>query len=143
MTEPGAPMSTPQQVLRFPPTLAGLDTAAAWLRALIGREVNDDARYNLELVFEEVAANIVRHGHPTGDIETAVRFDADEIVLTFEDDGVAFDPGEGPARALPSSLDEARVGGLGLVLLRKIVTRMTYERTAQKRNILSLAIPAR
>ena len=136
-------MSARQQVLRFPPTLAGLDEAAATLRALIGRDVNDDARYNVELVFEEVAANIVRHGRPTGEIETAVQFDADEIVLTFEDDGVPFDPREHPDRAAPSSLDEAPVGGLGLVLLRKIVTRMTYERTAQKRNVLTLAIPAR
>ena len=136
-------MSTRQSIFRFPPTLEGLEAAASKLRTVLGGEVDDDARYNVELIFEEVASNIVRHGCSTGEIEAAVRFEDGEIVLTFEDDGIPFDPRERPDRALPSSLDEAPVGGLGLVLLRTIVTRMSYERTRRGRNLLTLAIPAR
>ena len=63
--------------------------------------MNADPRFKVELAFEEVAANIVRHGHPTEDVEVAIRFDDDEIVLTFEDDGAPFDPlrASGPSHA--------------------------------------------
>ena len=137
-------MTMRQHLLRFPATLAGLEETTGTLSKILDdRGVDDGARYHVELVFEEVAANIVRYGSPTGEIEAAVRFDDDEIVLTFEDDGVPFDPRRRSDPALPSSIDEAPVGGLGLVLLRTVVTRMTYERTQQERNLLTLAIPAR
>src|SRR5258705_8153907 len=104
-------MTRRQHLLRFPPTLAGLEETTDTLRKLLdAREVADAARYNVELVFEEVAANIVRHGSPTGEIEAAVRFDDNEIVLTFEDDGVPFDPRTRPDPVPPSSIDEAPVG---------------------------------
>jgi anti-sigma regulatory factor (Ser/Thr protein kinase) len=85
--------------------------------------------------------NIIRHGSPTENVEVAIAFDEREIVLTFGDNGVAFDPCEQPAQALPESLDETAAGGLGLVLASKIVGRMTYARTPQRRNHLTLTIP--
>jgi anti-sigma regulatory factor (Ser/Thr protein kinase) len=136
-------MAPRESVLRFPPTLAGFEQAAARLNTLLGRDIAERARYNVELAFEEVVTNVVRHGGATGEIEAVIRFADDEIVLTVQDDGVPFDPRERPNRVIPSSLDEAPVGGLGLVLLKNIVTRMTYERTSQQRNVLTLTIRAR
>jgi serine/threonine-protein kinase RsbW len=124
--------------------MADLEHAAVALRELLdARHVDGDPRYNVELAFEEVAANIVRHGSPEGDVEVAIDLGDDEIVMTFEDDGVAFDPREQPAPATPTSIDDAQVGGLGIVLLRTISTRMDYARTPQGRNVLTIAIPAR
>jgi anti-sigma regulatory factor (Ser/Thr protein kinase) len=137
-------MPTSEHVLRFPGTLAGFQEAAGVLRGLLDtRRLHGDARYNVELAFEEIATNIIRHGSPTGDVELAIAFDDDETVLTFEDDGVPFDPCEQPDPAMPASIDEALVGGLGLVLVRKVSTRIAYERTPQCRNHLRLAISAR
>jgi serine/threonine-protein kinase RsbW len=136
-------MSTNQHLLRFPATLDGLEHAATTLRELLNaRHVDGGPRYNVELVFEEVVANIVRHGSPRGDVEVSIRLGCDEIVMTFEDDGVPFDPREHPDPVAPTSIDDAQVGGLGLVLLRKL-TRMAYERTPQDHNLLTLTIPAR
>jgi serine/threonine-protein kinase RsbW len=136
-------MTTNPHLLRFPSTLDGLEHAAGALRDLLhARHVDDGPRYNVELVFEEVVANIVRHGSPTSDVEVAIRFDDEEIVMTFEDDGVPFDPLERPDPVAPTSIDDARVGGLGLVLLKKL-TRMGYQRTPTNRNLLTLVIPAR
>lgn len=131
-------------VLRFAATLAGFADAAVSLRELLdARRLGDRARYNVELAFEEISANIIRHGLPTSDVKVEVDFRDDEIVLTFEDDGVPFDPREQPAPRVPESIEEAEVGGLGLVLVRNISTRLDYERTADERNHLTLAIPAR
>jgi serine/threonine-protein kinase RsbW len=136
-------MSTNPHVLRFPATLAGLEPAASALRDLLNAHgVEGRPRYHVELAFEEVFANIVRHGSPSGDVEVTVQFGDDEIVVTFEDDGLPFDPCEPPDPVAPTSIDDAQVGGLGLVLLRKL-TRMTYERKPTGRNLLTVAIPAR
>jgi anti-sigma regulatory factor (Ser/Thr protein kinase) len=134
-------MTTRQHLLRFPGTLQGFSEAAETLRGLLdARHLDGDARYNVELAFDEIATNIIRHGSPTGDIEVAIAFGDDEVVLTFEDDGVPFDP---CAHTAPASTGEVTVGGLGLVLIRRISTGMTYERTPQNRNRLALVMPAR
>jgi serine/threonine-protein kinase RsbW len=130
-------------VLRVPATLTGLHDAADSLRRLLEtRQLPDPASYNVELVFEEIVANIVRHGQPTSDIDVAITFGDAETILIFEDDGVPFNPREHTPRPAPTSLDEVQVGGLGIALVKKIASRMDYERT-EDRNRLLVAIPAR
>jgi anti-sigma regulatory factor (Ser/Thr protein kinase) len=134
----------PKSHLRFPATLAGFEQGAGNLRALLdAQSLGGVPRYNAELAFEEVVTNIVRHGSPDGDIEVTVVSGEHEIVLTFEDNGVPFDPGGRPDPVVPASIDEAPLGGLGVLLLKKISTRMSYTRTPQCRNQLTLAIPVR
>jgi serine/threonine-protein kinase RsbW len=133
-------VSTP--IIRFPSTLAGYEDAAAALRRLLdAHALSTSARFNVELAFEEIAINIIQHGGAR-DIEVAVAIEPHEAVLTFEDDGIPFDPLEQPSPELPSSIEEAQVGGLGLMLVRKMAARMTYERTARGRNRLTVAIAA-
>jgi anti-sigma regulatory factor (Ser/Thr protein kinase) len=131
-------------VLRFAATFAAFGDAATSLREVLAeRRIEADPRYSVELAFEEIAGNIIRHGRPTGDVNVEVGFRDDEIVLTFEDDGVPFDPRQQPAPPEPSSLEEAEIGGLGLMLVRKFTSRIEYERTGDERNRLTLAIPLR
>jgi anti-sigma regulatory factor (Ser/Thr protein kinase) len=124
--------------------LSGFEHAAIELRALLDdRQVKGDPRFKIELAFEEVVTNVVRHGRPTGDVEVTVRFGDDEIALTFEDDGPPFDPLGHPQPAMPASIDDMPLGGLGLVLLTKMYPRLSYERTGRERNLLTLAVPVR
>jgi anti-sigma regulatory factor (Ser/Thr protein kinase) len=133
---------TSQDVLRFRGTIAGLEQAANELRGLLdARPLAAAPRYNVELVFDEIAGNIVRHGRPGSDVALTVSFYDHEIVLTFDDDGGPFNPSEWPKPVLPTSIGEAPVGGLGLLLVTQLSTRMIYERTPQERNHLTLAIP--
>ncbi len=133
-----------QHVLRFPGTSAGFEAAASELRGLLDTQRLDaEPRHHVELAFEEIATNIIRHASSSEDIEVTIAFREDEIVLTFEDNGVPFDPRERPDPASPASLDEAGFGGLGLMIVRKISTRLSYARTPQRRNNLTVAISAR
>jgi anti-sigma regulatory factor (Ser/Thr protein kinase) len=133
-------MSTRQR-LRFAGTRPAFVDASLRLRGLLGAErLQDTVRDQVELAFEEIASNIVRHGSPTADVEVTIAIDPDEVVLTFEDDGVPFDPCVRPGRSLPASLDEARPGGLGLLMVQQLSSRMTYTRTPDGRNSLTLAI---
>jgi anti-sigma regulatory factor (Ser/Thr protein kinase) len=137
--------TAPLLSLRFEGTLRGFEDAFGRLREeLDRRDLEPTARYKIELVFEEIVANIVRHGMPEGG-KPDVRFSfgiADRCaVLVFDDDGVPFDP-RGRADPAPArSLEEARIGGLGLMMVRKASQSMDYVRTAAGRNVLTIVVP--
>jgi anti-sigma regulatory factor (Ser/Thr protein kinase) len=98
--------------------------------------------YNAELVFEEMFTNIVRHAHGgRGEQRIVVRMSSDgrDLLLEFEDDGPEFDPTRAAAPVTPASIAEARVGGLGIALVRKVASRMRYARHAG-RNALSISL---
>jgi anti-sigma regulatory factor (Ser/Thr protein kinase) len=129
-------------VLRFPATIAAFEDAVGVMRRVLDvRGLQGEPRQKVDLAFEEIAVNVVRHARPAGEIEVTVVFEGAEVRLTFEDDGVPFDPRTQPPPTIPESLDDATVGGLGLVLVRRFVTRMDYERTANHHNKLTLTIP--
>ncbi len=115
-------------------------------RALDAQPLADAARYNAELVFEEITANIIAHGAPDGrvlEVRVSLEESNDSIVLTFEDNGVPFDPRDRPDPPPQKSLDEARVGGYGLMLVRRAATAMNYVRTVEGRNRLIVQLPRR
>ncbi len=115
--------------------IAELESARAALGGLLRTaNASPQGAYDAELVLEELFTNVVRHGSPHGDEEAAhtialafeVRGDA--LLLTIEDDGVAFDPRTAPVPPRPESLAQARPGGLGLVLVRSVARRLDYAR---------------
>ena len=133
--------------LKVAATRAGFERGAGEFRTVLDAAgVTGRPRYHSELVFEEVILNTIRHGyHDDGagraiDVSIACRPEA--IVMTFEDDAPAFDPRERPDPVLPKSLDEAREGGLGLMLVRKLASDVQYERTSDSHNRLTVTIAA-
>jgi len=130
------------RLLKFPGTTAGLADAALQLRAFLeGAVLAARCRYQIELAFDEIAGNIVRHAHPTADVEVAVTLEGPEAVMTFVDDGRPFDASRHTPRALDTDLEHAQIGGLGIGLVRKFATRLGYELTPQRHNRLTVAIP--
>jgi serine/threonine-protein kinase RsbW len=130
--------------IRFPSTHEGLAQGSERLRAALDVErLNGTPRYNAELVFEEIVANILEHGAVDDrvlDVRVTLETHHDAIILTFDDNGVPFDP-RGRADPLPAtSLEEARVGGFGLMLVRHAVSSLNYLRTTSGRNQLTVKV---
>lgn len=102
--------------------------------------------YSLELVLEEVLMNLAWHAWPDGGEGHSSRVtlaeQPDALLLTFEDDGVPFDPLTAPPPRAPVTLDEARPGGLGLVLVKRYARALAYER-ADGRNRLTVTLARR
>lgn len=91
-----------------------------------------------ELALEEIFMNVVMHGSPPGHeprIEVSLQFCNGEMILTIEDDGPPFDPLSLPPPDVTASLEERRVGGLGVFLVRQMMDEVSYQRTG-KRNQL-------
>jgi serine/threonine-protein kinase RsbW len=103
---------------------------------------SEQALFNIELILEESLMNVIWHAfsdQAEHRIDLLVRVDPQEIVLRFEDDGMAFDPLQASEPVLPTSLDDAVPGGLGLMLVRKFAKSVAYERSGD-RNRLTIAV---
>jgi anti-sigma regulatory factor (Ser/Thr protein kinase) len=101
--------------------------------------------FDVELVLEETLMNVVWHGYesrPGQRIGLCVRLEADQVLIEIDDDGIAFDPLAAARPALPSSISEARPGGLGLLLLRERAAAVDYRREGG-RNHLRVAVARR
>jgi serine/threonine-protein kinase RsbW len=131
-------------VLTFPATRAGFERAFInFRRALDGHPLERAARYNCELVFEEIVTNIIKHGSRDSRepmVEVSLDFANESVVLRFEDDGIPFDPRHHASPEPLTSLENAMGGGRGLLLVRKAARGMDYERTAHQRNRLTVTI---
>jgi anti-sigma regulatory factor (Ser/Thr protein kinase) len=129
--------------IRFSGTLEGFEEAFDRLRLALDAEPLDAGpRYQVELVFEEIVANIVRHGAVGGrtpDVRVRLELDADSIRLSFDDDGVSFDPRVRPERAPPKAREGA--GGFGLLLVHRAASSLDYLRTAEGHNRLTVTLP--
>jgi serine/threonine-protein kinase RsbW/sigma-B regulation protein RsbU (phosphoserine phosphatase) len=112
--------------------LAELGRLAAWIQAWANRAaLQDDTSFAVQLCLEEAVANIIMHGAaPDQRLEIAVELHQDDRMLTveIEDGGLPFDPTRVPAPSIASSLEDARVGELGVHLIRSFATDMHYER---------------
>lgn len=115
------------------------DLATAFLQQ---RMVTPEIEYATNLALEEVLSNVIRHGYEDGarhEIELQLRVGADGVELSFVDDGRAFDPLSAPEVDIGAPLEERTMGGLGIHLLRSMVSELHYERSGG-RNRLRLRI---
>jgi anti-sigma regulatory factor (Ser/Thr protein kinase) len=98
----------------------------------------------VELVVEEVVANICRHsyGEQLGNVELCCqRFAGPKLALEFIDYGRPFDILALPAPDFSVDLEQRDLGGIGVPMLRALVDEVTYRRE-DARNILRVIVHA-
>ncbi len=93
------------------------------------RQLPADVRRDLHLVIDEIVNNIVRHArprHPRVTVHLAIADGA--LVIRIVDDGDEFDPTTKADPDTTLGLDDRPVGGLGLFLVRQLMTEVRYRR---------------
>lgn len=98
--------------------------------------------FRLQLVLEEVVTNVIQNAYLDNDehmIHIKLDYQEGSIRVSVTDDGLAFNPLEHPKVSLPSKLEEAQVGGLGIHLMRCYTDVCNYQRK-ENVNILTLTI---
>jgi len=83
------------------------------------------------VALEEVFANVVLYGYKDGathEILVRVAVEDGEVVLMVEDDGIAFNPLEVPPADTSLAVEERSVGGLGIHLVRSLMSEVEYAR---------------
>ena len=139
-----APESCRRVELRLDATREGFAAAFDQLRtALDTLSLSGRPRLSVELVFEEVVANVVRHGaRPDGrtTISLEVVLQDDAVRLTFLDDGIPFDPRQRPDPAPARDLEHAETGGRGFMLIHSVCKELEYARTPEGQNRLTVTV---
>jgi serine/threonine-protein kinase RsbW len=121
--------------------LAELSTLCEKLES-IGEELGLPRRslFELNLALDELFTNIISYGYADqSEHVIQVRISADDNLLTvvLEDDGIPFNPVESQSPELPCDLENCKVGGLGIHLVKNLVDEVVYRRSADK-NVLTL-----
>jgi serine/threonine-protein kinase RsbW len=120
--------------------LAELDRLAGWIEGWACQEVSPDVSFAIQFCLEEAVANVIMYGGSKDDcLEIAIelRRENGTLVARVEDNGRQFDPTQAPPPPEPSSLADAKVGNLGIHLVRSFANDMGYER-CNGRNRLTL-----
>ncbi|HOW57130.1 MAG TPA: ATP-binding protein [Smithellaceae bacterium] len=101
-----------------------------------------DRIMSLEMSVEEALVNIVKYAYPAaaGYFEVSCRLSPEnKIIVEISDEGIPFDV---LAKADPDvtlGVEERKVGGLGIYLMKKLMDEVSYRRE-NGRNILTLTI---
>lgn len=109
--------------IKLKPVLKELDRVIEFINR--NTDVED---LKLQLIAEEIFVNIVNYSGATYIILNA-HYDGNpqNLTLEFIDDGVKFNMLEKNDHQMPDSLDEAKVGGLGIHLIKNIADTIEYE----------------
>jgi len=86
---------------------------------------------DVNVALDEALSNVIAHGYDgqaAGEIIISLSYEADELRVEIEDDGRAFDPLQAPPPDLDASLQDRKVGGLGVHLMRSLMDQVSYQR---------------
>lgn len=95
----------------------------------------------LDLAVEEWATNVCRYAYRggNGSVWVAVRREGPTLVVELTDEGSPFDPTVAAEPDVSVPLSERSLGGLGLLLMRRMVDELTYRRDGH-RNVVTFAV---
>ena len=108
----------------------------------IGQDINisDRTIFEMNLALDELFTNIISYGfndHQEHTIKMSITVEGDQLQMRIEDDGVPFNPLASKTPEFQCGIEECKIGGLGIHLIRKLMDDVQYKRVADK-NILVL-----
>jgi anti-sigma regulatory factor (Ser/Thr protein kinase) len=124
-----------------------LDRLHSWIEALCQlHQLPARLSFQLDLCLTELVTNVISYGYPGAqppEHAVAVHFvrSPAEVIVEIVDRGVEFDPVGYVPTSRPRTLEEAEVGGRGLLLVRQFAGQLRYRREAGC-NRLVLIFPA-
>ena len=96
--------------------------------------------FQTNLALDELFTNIVTYGFKDKkehQVILTVTLDCDALEFCIEDDGVPFDPVNMPGPERNCSLNDTKVGGLGIHLIKSLMDEIKYKRINGK-NVLEM-----
>ncbi len=93
--------------------------------------VSKKSTYRFNIALEEALTNIISYGFSGGgghQIDIGVEFRDGELIATVSDDGKPFDPLSQAPPDIHAKIEDRKVGGLGIHLLRTLMEKVEYRR---------------
>lgn len=90
------------------------------------------ARTQVDVALDEILSNVAKFAYPgdggTMTVSAFISHDPLAINLTIADEGAPFNPLTAPEPDTSLPLERRKVGGLGIMLVRKMMDSVSYER---------------
>lgn len=87
------------------------------------------SQMQIDVAVDELFSNIAYYAYPPGSGTVTLRVEAaepDDVMLTFIDSGVPYDPLSRPDPDTTLSAEERKIGGLGIYMVKKSMDEVTY-----------------
>ena len=129
--------------IQVPAALERLDEVQQFvLDQIEGHPCPERTRAQLDVAVEEIFVNIARYAYPPeqpGWVRVGCQVDPDplRVSIVFTDRGVPFDPLAKRDADITLSADDRPIGGLGILMVKRFMTRMTYA-YEEGQNVLTL-----
>lgn len=103
-----------------------------------GIGLQTDSILRINICLDELFTNIVSYGFED-ELEHVIQFTVQAednlLVIHIEDDGIAFNPLEKIDPEFPANVESAKIGGLGILIIRKLIDNISYERKQGKNRL--------
>jgi anti-sigma regulatory factor (Ser/Thr protein kinase) len=86
--------------------------------------------FNLNLILDELLTNTISYGYPQGgshEILLRLSLENEQLDIELVDDAIPFNPLDAPEPDFSLPIEDRRVGGLGVFLVRKLSSEVRYE----------------
>lgn len=126
--------------LEIEPDIGEIPRLVDWVEHCCGEAgIGSDLSFRLTLALDEAVTNVIGHAF-TGQAlphRIAVELDITDtsVVATVIDNGRAFDPSAAPEPDISLPLDERDPGGLGILLINRMVDRVDYRRAGDENRL--------
>jgi anti-sigma regulatory factor (Ser/Thr protein kinase) len=96
-------------------------------------DIIDQTIFKVNLILEELITNIIKYGFEKEgekkDISIYLSLKIkDKIYIRIEDDGREFNPLHAPVPEIDLPIEDMKIGGLGIHLVRNIISDIDYQR---------------
>lgn len=128
--------------IKFPSRTDNLEVIRDFVQriALKAGFVLEDAD-QISLAVDEACTNIIKHAHEFNSrrmIDLAVVYDKKQIEIIITDKGKGFDPKSLEKPNLPKYIHEAKMGGLGIHLMKTLMDEVNYTFNPGVKNQVSM-----
>ena len=100
--------------------------------------LSEDDIKDMHVCLDELFTNIVSYGFEDGAehiIKFTIKLNKNVLTILIEDDGIPFNPLEKENPEVPADLIDAKIGGLGIHIVRKLMDDICYKRDRNKNRL--------
>ena len=96
--------------------------------------------FQLETAVDEASTNVVKYAYQgqAGFFQISCELQGKDIVITIRDHGRQFDPNSVPLPDVGADLENRRVGGLGIYMMKKLMDEVRYDFDLKEGNRLEM-----
>ncbi len=133
-------MKSTQFELKIDAKVENLSVIADFIATTMRQLGVEEGIFEVQTAVDEACTNIIQYAYSGkgGTIAISCELQNDDFVVIIRDSGTPFDPGSIPPPDFEAVLEERRIGGLGIYLMRKLMDDVSYSFDAKKGNELTM-----